>query len=341
MDLISVIVPIYNVEKYLRQCLDSLLMQTYKNIEVIMVDDGSPDNCGAICDEYAEKYSNFIAVHKENAGLGMARNTGMEHMNGDYVMFIDSDDYISTDLIEVLYNAIKENHVDISKSGFIRVKNDGSIYDKRIYNDEVFKGKKAATEFLPRLIGSSPERKDSLEMSVCASLYRTSHIKTNIIFFPSERDLISEDMVFNILYAQYANGACVISKAGYNYRYNPSSLTKHYRPNKFEMCTKFQLYVRNLLTEYGYGLDTLYRLDRIYFVNTRGCIEQETIPINGLSFKQRISHIKTICADSTLQKAIREYPINKLGFTQKIFLLMVKYKQSLLLYICIKLGLAV
>ena len=341
MDLISVIVPIYNVEKYLRQCLDSLLMQTYKNIEVIMVDDGSPDNCGVICDEYAEKYSNFIAIHKENAGLGMARNTGMKHMNGEYVMFIDSDDYIFADIIENLYNAIKENHVDIAKSGFYHVKDDGSVFNKKIYDDEVFEGKKAADEFLPRLIGSSPEKKDSLEMSVCASLYRTSYIIENHIQFPSERDLISEDMIFNILYAQYADGACIISKTGYNYRYNSSSITKYYQPSKFEKCTKFHLYVRDLLAKLEYGLDTQYRLDRIYFVKTKGCIEQEIGSENGFTFKQRIINIKRICENSTLQESIDEYPVNKLGFVQKTFLFMVKYKQSLLLYICMKIGLVV
>lgn len=333
MDLISVIVPIYNVEKYLRQCLDSLLMQTYKNIEVIMVDDGSPDNCGAICDEYAEKYSNFIAVHKENAGLGMARNTGMEHMNGEYVMFIDSDDYISSDLIEILYNAIKKHNVDVAKSGFNRVGEDGRIISKRIYEEAVYQGKKAATEFMPRMIGSSLEKKDSLEMSVWASLYKSSHIKNNSVTFPSERDLISEDMVFHIRYMQYADGACVISKAGYNYRYNPSSLTKHYRANKFEMCTKFHIYVRDLLEKLGYGDDTQFRLDRIYFVNTEGCIEQETIQANGLAFKQRINNIKTICANTTLQKTIREYPVGRLGFAQKTFLFFVKYKCTLMLYL--------
>ena len=177
MELISVIVPIYNVEKYLRQCLNSLLTQTYNNIEVIMVDDGSPDNCGAICDEYARKYGNFIVVHKENAGLGMARNTGLEYVTGKYVMFLDSDDYIDSELIQILYEAMKINKVDISKSGFRRINNSGNIKVITNYNEEIFIGKKAATEFLPRLIGSAPNKKDSYEMSVCASLYNMEIIK--------------------------------------------------------------------------------------------------------------------------------------------------------------------
>lgn len=173
--LISVIVPIYKVEPYLRQCLDSILAQTYKNIEVIMVDDGSPDNCGAICDEYAEKYSNFIAVHKENAGLGMARNTGMEYMTGEYVMFMDSDDYLDSDLIEILYNAIEKNGVDVSKSCGRNVYGDGRITYNMHYQDEVFPGNQAAKLFLPRFMGSAPDKKDVLACSACACLYKSSY----------------------------------------------------------------------------------------------------------------------------------------------------------------------
>lgn len=333
MELISIIVPVYNVEKYLKKCLDSIIAQTYKNIEVIMVDDGSTDNCGKICDEYAEAHKNFKAVHKKNAGLGMARNTGIQHMSGEYVMFLDSDDYIDPDLVKVLYNALKTNKVDISKSGFRRVDNDGNISSERKYNSEVFKGKKAATMFLPRLIGSSPEKKDSFEMSVWASLYKTSHIKNNTILFPSERDLISEDIIFNIEYTQYANGACVISEIGYNYRYNPLSLTKNYRANKFEACTKLHIYVKNKLKELGYDNKTQYRLDRIYFVSARGCIAQETNSNNGFTFKQRIYHIRKICMDDILQNTIDRYPVKKLGFAQRGFLYMVKHKWCSALYI--------
>ena len=95
--LISVIVPVYNVERYLRECLDSLINQTYNDLEVIMVDDGSKDSSGKICDEYSEKYDNFKVIHKENAGLGMARNTGFEYIKGGYVTFVDSNLYTKPD----------------------------------------------------------------------------------------------------------------------------------------------------------------------------------------------------------------------------------------------------
>ncbi|MBO4674921.1 MAG: glycosyltransferase [Elusimicrobiaceae bacterium] len=108
--LISIIVPIYNVEKYLSQCLDSIVAQTYQNLEIILVDDGSPDNCGKICDEYAAKDSRIKIIHQVNAGLSAARNAGLEIAMGEYIGFVDSDDYIESDMYEYLYGLIKRDN---------------------------------------------------------------------------------------------------------------------------------------------------------------------------------------------------------------------------------------
>ena len=99
---VSIIVPIYNVEQYLRRCIDSLLAQTYTNIEIVLVDDGSPDNCGDICDEYAQTDTRIKVIHKKNCGLSAARNSGIEAVSGEWVTFIDSDDWLETDAIECL-----------------------------------------------------------------------------------------------------------------------------------------------------------------------------------------------------------------------------------------------
>lgn len=109
LPLISVVVPVYNVERYLCQCVDSILAQTYPNIEVVLVDDGSPDGCPALCDAYAERCDNVIAVHRKNGGLSAARNTGTDAAHGDYIGYIDSDDYISPVFYEALYHAVEES----------------------------------------------------------------------------------------------------------------------------------------------------------------------------------------------------------------------------------------
>ena len=106
--LISIIIPVYNCEKYLGRCIESILNQTYKNIEVILVDDGSPDNCGLMCDEYKKQDHRVKVIHKENGGLSSARNAGLDVASGEYIAFVDSDDYIATTMLEKMY-ALKNN----------------------------------------------------------------------------------------------------------------------------------------------------------------------------------------------------------------------------------------
>ena len=114
---VSVIVPVYNTEKYLKRCLDSILNQTLSDIEIIIVDDGSKEACALLCDQFAKLDSRIKVVHKQNAGLGFARNTGLNEANGEYVGFVDSDDYIEPMMYETLYAAAKNNGADIAVSG--------------------------------------------------------------------------------------------------------------------------------------------------------------------------------------------------------------------------------
>ena len=119
--LISVIVPVYKVEKYLPKCIDSIIAQTYPNLEIILVDDGSPDSCGSICDDYASRYENIRVIHKENGGLSDARNCGIAAARGEYVGLVDSDDYVDTDMYETLYRLVSDNGADIAMCGLYDV----------------------------------------------------------------------------------------------------------------------------------------------------------------------------------------------------------------------------
>lgn len=135
MDLISAIVPVYNVEKYLYRCVDSILKQTYENFELILIDDGSPDNCSQMCDELSEKDSRIKVIHQENQGLSAARNSGIKIAKGNYLTFIDSDDWISNTMFEDLINLIKEKNADISICNFI-VTDGNAIYKKNTKAEE-------------------------------------------------------------------------------------------------------------------------------------------------------------------------------------------------------------
>lgn len=337
-DLISVIVPAYNVEKYIRYCLNSLKNQSYSNIEVIMVDDGSKDSTGVICDEFAAKYVNFQVIHKSNEGLGFARNTGIQHAHGKYITFVDSDDWIDENLLQTLYDGISMHSVDMCKSGFDRVNDAGQTISSRIYETKIYDGKLAKDDLFPRMIGSSPVAHDSIEMCVCGAIYKLEIIQKYSIKFLSERVLISEDLVFNMDYLQHSNGASTIAYSGYMYRLNNNSLTTSYRKDRFEACRYFYLEMKNRLESYGYNEETLLRLNRAFFIYLRMCISQERKNISGLPSKKSINNIHSICSDIVVRTAIENYPIKKIGFEQAFFLRLILNNMSLVLYILAFIG---
>lgn len=133
--MISIIVPIYKVEKYLKKCIDSIINQTYKNLEIILVDDGSPDGCGSICDSYSLLDKRIKVIHKENGGLSDARNTGINIARGEYLAFVDSDDFIHPQMIEILYNVVTEQKADIGICDFREVNEDGQYVQDAINAD--------------------------------------------------------------------------------------------------------------------------------------------------------------------------------------------------------------
>ena len=178
---ISVIVPVYNVEPYLHQCVDSIIGQTYPYLEVILVDDGSTDNSGKICDDYAKRHGQVLVVHKQNERLGFTRNTGLEQANGQYVTFVDSDDCIEETLFEKLVIRMKEQKVDYCKSGFQRFKGDGNIISTTQYSNEMYLGKRASEELLPRMLALL-QRVMTVLRCVCVEYCLNQRSSKRIIF---------------------------------------------------------------------------------------------------------------------------------------------------------------
>ena len=140
--LVSIIIPVYNVEKYLKKCLDSVVNQTYNNLEIILVDDGSTDKSPEICDEYAEKDSRIVVVHKRNNNDSSARNVGLDIFKGEFVAFVDSDDYAESDYIEYLYNLLKDNKADISCCNYIEIDEYGNYKKVKNYENQIINGNK-------------------------------------------------------------------------------------------------------------------------------------------------------------------------------------------------------
>ena len=207
---ISVIVPIYNVEKYLRRCIDSILAQTYTNLEIILVDDGSPDGCPAICDEYAEKDDRIVVIHKENGGVSSARNAGLEIFNGQYVTFVDSDDFIEEKYIESLSKNINVN-VGIVISSYKIFTPDLKLIEK-------------VTEVSESIIVPINNEFDFTSRRVnhgmCSKLFKRE-IVINLRF--SEEIFLGEDTLFCANAFKNSNAVCYINDCSYNYiQYNQS-----------------------------------------------------------------------------------------------------------------------
>ena len=216
--LVTIIVPVYKVEKYLRRCLDSIAAQTYTNFEAILVDDGSPDCCGEICDEYASNDTRFRVIHQKNKGLSAARNTGIEACLGDYIMFVDSDDYIESNICEVLLQNAIQNKAQLVVCGFRLVYEENKSGDLICPPDILVSGKEAAIWCL------GPKRGVHLVV-VWNKLYKRNLFenKTCRVRFPE--GLIYEDEFVSYKLFYLAERVAMIKQPLYNYRQRSGSIT--------------------------------------------------------------------------------------------------------------------
>lgn len=208
--LISVIIPVYNVEKFLKRCVDSVLNQTYENIEIILVDDGSEDMSPAICDEYATADARIRVVHKDNGGSSTARNEALRIMNGEFVCFVDSDDFVSCDYIMHMYNLLLKYNCDIVQTNFIEVFDSDMILDERKEKIEIFDKYSCLTGF-------------KYKVSACGKLYKRSVIEG--IFFPE--GTINEDDATYYRFAYKCDKICVSDKILYYYFQTQNSVMRN------------------------------------------------------------------------------------------------------------------
>ncbi len=222
--IISVIVPVYNAEKYLRRCVDSILAQTFTDFELLLIDDGSKDKSGEICDEYARKDNRVKVFHKENGGASAARNLGLDHANGYYVAFVDSDDYLSTEYLHSFYNIIYvKDRVDLIIQSPIYTYQNGIIKTKKITN-RVYDGENMLKDFINdgNLDFTEPHSK----------LFRLSLIKENNIHF-NEKVIIGEDGIFIAHFLRFCKFIDLSEDVGYYYVKSGNSIqNRFYSPEK-------------------------------------------------------------------------------------------------------------
>lgn len=243
--LVSIVVPIYKVESYLARCVDSLLTQTYKNLEIILVNDGSPDNCPAIADSYAAQHLNIQVIHKENGGLSSARKEGWRVAKGDYILFIDSDDYVETSMVENLVSAIEEHRAELALCSYF-TESDGIKRAHQLdYSKSYIEKKDIVEQYIYPLMGKG--KSTNIPGFLCIRLMKRKLIKES--YFVSENLYFMEDHVFDLEYADKVNSIAVINVPLYVYCINRASLSNRYRPGKWQMYINLYQYFQNYLEQ--------------------------------------------------------------------------------------------
>lgn len=242
--IISIIVPVYNVEQYLNRCVTSLVNQTLKDIEILLVDDGSPDSCPQMCDEWAERDSRIRVVHKKNEGLGYARNSGMDLARGEYIAFVDSDDYVNENTYKKLYEQTEQGKFDIVYCGHRCEYEKGLWKNVRDFEDErTFIGMDAVNVSKAFLVKENGLPR--LTLSVWHSIYRRDLVKS--IRFNSERNVCSEDVPFQVEVTRKAQAIKFIPDCFYNYCLNGGSLTHNNIDKKFFQYTHLVEVLKQLM----------------------------------------------------------------------------------------------
>ena len=229
----SIILPVYNVAAYLERCIHSILSQSFTDYEIILVDDGATDDSPAICDRYANEYRNIHVIHKANGGLSSARNAGMAAAQGEYIWFVDSDDWIEHDALDMLYGICAQTPADIVKFSYFRSE-EGKKSAVELKFDGMYSGEVLLNE-LRRLALCEPGR---YTLSVWSHIYRRSFLDTNLLEFVSERMIGSEDYLFNLIALMHASSIRVIDHPLYCYELRSSSLTQQYKPDLSQRYTR-------------------------------------------------------------------------------------------------------
>lgn len=279
---ISVIVPVYNVEHYLHQCIDSIIHQTFRDLEIILVNDGSTDGSAQICDEFAEKDHRIEVIHQQNAGVSSARNAGLEIAHGKYVGFVDADDTIEKDFFDTLFLAAEINQCDLVFSKLAADEN-------YLVNNTKYTRNEIADKILPVYLG-----KDIFN-SIWNKLYLNELVKRHNVIFPLDKKL-GEDAAFNLEFLEFCDALYYLDYVGYHYREVLGSATRNVCTQNYleDAITLFSEepsdFIKNNITQ-----EDILRLKStrlIHYIMSLVYIYSE--PGNGISLVQKIKKLNNL-----------------------------------------------
>lgn len=298
-----------------------------------MVDDESPDNCPKMCDEYAERDSRIKVIHKKNAGLGFARNSGLDVASGEFVAFIDSDDFVDLNMFEHLYHVAKEYDADEVRCG-VKFFVDGKFSERHDVDAlTVFSGKENVVDFMLDVVGPLPECKRDVKymMSSCCCIHSRKVIEDNHVRFLSERECLSEDLIWDVDLFSKMNCIVYVPECHYVYRMNPASLTHQYSREKYKRNYKFfeilESKLSNILPLEKYELHLL-RSQMLYFRNA--------ISSFACNNNKVIDEIKYVLNDDFWNRIFDKYPLKRLPWKQRAYFVLSQVKSPSIMWLLTK-----
>lgn len=299
MPKISLISPVFKAEKYVKRCVESILQQSFQNWELILVDDGSPDKSGDLCDECARLDSRISVIHKTNGGVSSARNAGLANAVGEWIFFIDIDDTIEPDALCTLYGIISQRDVDCVLLNVNMIDTDGNIaLIKHPFKETQILDKQTVESMIMLHFCTG----ELYLNSPCSKLYKKKIIEDNRLFF--EKRIRGEDWLFNVAYFKHVSSIAVTEKPLYNYIRNDESAMAQYCPEQFRLWTENWHTRQNLIKEYNLPVDQN-RMKRDMMLKTFYFLQIIKSKDHSTHQKQRL---REVLQSKLLKECLRCYP---------------------------------
>jgi len=322
MPLISVIVPVYKAEAFLRKCTDSILSQSHRELELLLIDDGSPDNSGALCDAIAAEDSRVRVFHKPNGGVSSARNLGLANSSGEYIAFVDSDDWLEPEALSLLLNTLLENNADSSGCGHRNVSDDGVTgCEAPALPAGVYGEAEIRSGIVDRLLADRL-RQPVLNGFIWRFLYTRSIIADAHIEFEGA---YLEDELFLMEYFCNAKRLAIIDQPLYNYYWNPSSATHKYMPTYMDTFTRFM--ERKEEVARRYQLDAPLWQENSNWAGLLIAVGNEYAAGNSATFAEKQAKVKAIANRSEMQQALSAIKPEGMGRNKQIVAALLRMRQ--------------
>lgn len=315
--LLTVIVPVYNVEKYLRQCLDSVVNQTFKDLEIILINDGSTDSSLDICKEYCDKDDRVVVIDQENAGLAAARQTGLDNAKGEYIAFVDSDDYLELDMYDKMLAAARSTSAEIV---FCNVYRNEDKKEEAYFPSGFYDRKGIEEVIFPRLLASFDQdgRENTIRWCNWLRIYKKSLIDSNGIRF-DKRFRRSQDLPFTFECTIYAKGYYYMGEEYlYHNRMNYESLSKGYTKNMWGLIKPLIQYLQTVVDKYT-DYDFHEQMNKRAALFAFECCENENKPNNTRKYRERISTIKSIMRDTDAKRWVKNMDVSNMRRVNRLY----------------------